>query len=45
MAANSLKTTGIGDTCYVGAEAEFYIFDDMRFDQCSEHGFYHLDCF
>ncbi len=44
MAANYLRTTGIGDTCFVGAEAEFYIFDDMRFDQRSEHGFYHIDC-
>ena len=42
-AANYLRTTGIGDTCYIGAEAEFYIFDDMRFDQRSESGFYHID--
>lgn len=38
-----LKNTGIGDTCHVGAEAEFYIFDDIRFDQRSELGFYYLD--
>ncbi len=44
LAANYLRSTGIGDVCYVGAEAEFYIFDDMRFDQRSEHGFYHIDC-
>ena len=43
-AANYLLTTGIGDTCYVGAEAEFYIFDDMRFDQRTECGYYHVDC-
>lgn len=42
-AANYLRTTGIGDVCYVGAEAEFYIFDDMRFDQRSECGYYHID--
>lgn len=42
-AANYLKSTGIGDVCYVGAEAEFYIFDEMRFDQKSECGFYYLD--
>ncbi len=42
-AANYLRMTGIGDICYVGAEAEFYIFDDMRFDQRSECGFYHID--
>ena len=26
-----LASTGIGDTCYFGAEAEFYIFDDVRY--------------
>ncbi|MGL4943007.1 MAG: type I glutamate--ammonia ligase [Thermoguttaceae bacterium] len=42
-AVNYLRSTGIGDTCYIGAEAEFYIFDEMRFDQRSEYGFYFLD--
>jgi glutamine synthetase len=42
-AVNYLKTTGIADTAYIGPEAEFFIFDDVRFDQRSHEGYYHLD--
>ncbi len=42
-AANYLKSTGIADTCFVGPEAEFFIFDDIRYDQTSDHGFYFVD--
>jgi glutamine synthetase len=38
-----LKSTGIGDTCYMGPEAEFFIFDDVRYGQNQHEGFYHLD--
>ncbi len=27
-----LKATGIADTCFVGPEAEFFVFDEVRFD-------------
>ncbi|MBB5022234.1 type I glutamate--ammonia ligase [Desulfurispira natronophila] len=42
-AVNYLKQSGIGDTCFVGPEAEFFIFDDVRFDQSQQHGFYFLN--
>ena len=32
-AVNYLKSTGIADTCFIGPEAEFFVFDDVRFDQ------------
>jgi glutamine synthetase len=38
-----LQSTGIADTAYFGPEAEFYIFNDVRFDQTSHSGFYYLD--
>jgi glutamine synthetase len=38
-----LKSTGIADTAYFGPEAEFFIFDDVRFDQNAHEGYYHID--
>jgi glutamine synthetase len=42
-AANYLKSTGIADTCFIGPEAEFFIFDDVRFDQTPQAGYFYLD--
>lgn len=42
-ASNYLKSTGIADTCFVGPECEFFIFDDIRYDQNAHCGFYYLD--
>ncbi len=38
-----LRSTGIGDTAFLGPEAEFFIFDDVRFDQNEHEGYYHID--
>ncbi len=38
-----LSSTGVADTAYFGAEAEFFIFDNVRFDQREQHGFYFID--
>ena len=42
-AVNYLKSTGIADTAYFGPEAEFFIFDDVRYDQNAHEGYYHVD--
>jgi len=38
-----LLTTGIGDTAYFAPEAEFYVFDDVRFETKQNEGYYHID--
>ena len=38
-----LKSTGLADTAYFGPEAEFFIFDDIRFDQTANSGYYFID--
>src|SRR6476646_12209095 len=38
-----VKGTGIADTTYFGPEAEFYVFDSVRFDRNQFSGYYFLD--
>lgn len=38
-----LSSTGIADTSFWGPEMEFFIFDDVRFDQSVNYGYYYLD--
>ncbi|MCS6863237.1 MAG: glutamine synthetase beta-grasp domain-containing protein, partial [Abditibacteriales bacterium] len=38
-----LRSTGIGDVAYFGPEPEFFIFNDIRFDQTTHCGYYFID--
>ncbi len=38
-----LNSQGVADIAYFGPEAEFFIFDDIRFDQNTHEGYYHID--
>ena len=38
-----LQSTGIADISYWGPEAEFFIFNDMKFDQSMNAAFYSVD--
>ena len=38
-----LLTTGLADTCYFGPEAEFFVFNDVRYSQDGHSAFYEVD--
>ncbi|HYB40728.1 MAG TPA: type I glutamate--ammonia ligase [Candidatus Methylomirabilis sp.] len=38
-----LVKSGVATTSYWGPEAEFYIFNSVRFDQNAHEGYYHID--
>lgn len=42
-ADNYMKSTGLADVAQFGPEAEFFVFDDVRFDQNEHEAFYHVD--
>jgi glutamine synthetase len=42
-AVEYMKKLGVADTCYIGPELEFFVFDSIRYDQASNEGYYHID--
>src|ERR1041384_5047055 len=42
-AEEHLRKTGIADVSYWGPEAEFYLFNSLRFDQNAHSGYYYID--
>jgi glutamine synthetase len=38
-----VRSLGVADVIYFGPEIEFYILDDVRFDQTTQHGFYFVN--
>ncbi len=38
-----LQYTGIGDTAFFGAEAEFFVFDNISYDSSYNYGFFKID--
>lgn len=42
-AANYLKNSGVADTAFFGPEAEFFIFDGVRYDSAAQESYYHID--
>ncbi|MBV9462741.1 MAG: glutamine synthetase beta-grasp domain-containing protein, partial [Verrucomicrobiae bacterium] len=42
-AEDYLKSTGIADVAYFGPEPEFFVFDNVKFDQTSNSGYYFVD--
>ena len=43
LAEQYLKSTGIGDTAFFGPEAEFFIFDSVKYGTGPNYGMYQLD--
>ncbi|HRI67056.1 MAG TPA: type I glutamate--ammonia ligase [Polyangium sp.] len=42
-AENHLRSTAIADTAYMGPEAEFFVFDSIRYESSPRNGFFEID--
>lgn len=42
-AVNYMRSTGIADTAYFGPEVQFFVFDNVRYEQAANHAFYEVE--
>ena len=42
-AVTFMQEIGLADTCFIGPEAEFFLFNDIRYNQNQHEGYYHID--
>jgi glutamine synthetase len=42
-AVSYMKSTGLADACKLAPELEFFVFDNVRFDQNGHEGYYHVE--
>ena len=42
-AVSHMRGTGVADSCRLAPELEFFVFDDVRFDQNGHEAYYHVD--
>ncbi len=42
-AVSYMKSTGLADACKLAPELEFFVFDNVRFDQNEHEGYYHVE--
>jgi glutamine synthetase len=42
-AVNYMRSTGIADIAHFGPEVQFFVFDDVRYDQTAHSAYYHVD--
>ena len=38
-----LNETGVGDAAYFGPELEYFVFNEVRYDQSTNYGYYEID--